>query len=108
MRTIEIDGTIYIFKVETKSYDEICDVCSINVYSLDDEGEIYLGAFEDGSRDIFAERVPDTIPMFKVENTYYSTRKLEYVGDEGIKAAKNLLNSLSYERLANSVKSYLL
>lgn len=108
MRTIEIDGTIYIFKVETKSYDDVCDICSINVYSLEDEGEVYLGAFEDGSRNIFLERVPNTVPMFKVENPFYSTRKLEYVGDEGVKAAENLLNSLSYSQLSHSVKSYLL
>ena len=99
-RTILVDDRAYSFVVETNEY-----ITSIAIYN--DEGD-YIGAFEDESRDIFLQRPDNTISMLKKENPYYSARKLEYAGERGLEAANNLLQSLSCERLVNSVKAYLL
>ena len=99
-RTILVNDIAYSFIVETNEY-----ITSISIYN--DEG-VYIGAFEDESRDIFLERPANIISLLKKENPYYSARKLEYAGERGVEAANNLLQCLSCEQLANSVKAYLL
>jgi len=98
-RSIVVDDIAYSFVVETNEY-----ITSISIYN--DEG-VYIGAFEDESRDIFLQRPANTISMLKKENPYYSARKLEYAGERGVQAANTLLQSLSCEQLINSVKAYL-
>ena len=99
-RSMLVDDVAYSFVVETNEY-----ITSISIY--DDNG-VYIGAFEDESRDIYLERPANTISMLKKENPYYSARKLEYTGERGVEAANNLLQSLSCEQLSNSIKAYLL